>query len=330
LHVDGDGRTPKYAQIVACVTDGIRGGALSRGDALPSVSAVCREFSLARETVVKAYGVLKRLGIVEALPRKGYYVRTEALDHTVRVLLLFDEFSPYKHTLYDAFMAELGPQGTFDIFFHHYDVRMYESIVRDNAGSYDMYVLMPYAEPKLPQIVESLEAERVLMLDRCEEVSDRYPRITQHIKGAIYDGLKTGEEALRAYDEVVLVFPEPSNHPRVIIHDFNAFCRDAGIRGRVAHAIGDVALTRGKAYIVLDDGDLVQVVERCERKGYELGADVGVVSYNDTEMKRVVAGGISVITTDFAELGRRAARYVLCPDQRREVVPTRIIRRKSL
>jgi DNA-binding LacI/PurR family transcriptional regulator len=59
---------------------------------------------------------------------------------------------------------------------------------------------------------------------------------------------------------------------------------------------------------------------------------VGIVSYNDTPLKRVVAGGISVVSTDFYAQGVRAAEHILAPGPRpvHEVRPTELTLRSSL
>lgn len=330
FRIDSDTGVPKYAQIVQGAIEAIRRGDLKRGDQLPSVSDLCQHFGLARETVIKAYQVLKRRGIVDAKLRRGYFVRTEAIEHAVRVLLLFDELSAYKQVLYNAFLGTLAGQGIADIFFHHYNIETFEHVIRDGASRYNQYVIMPFQHERIPDIVNALEPDRVLMLDRCECVGDAYPRITQHIEGAIYEGLCTGQVRFKKYDEIVLVFPRPSHHPEVIIHDFMRFCEDRRFKGSIVHAMDEVHVRKGIAYIVIDDDDLVEMVERCQKKNFRLGKDVGLVSYNETRLKRVVAGGIAVITTDFAEMGRRAAKYVLKPDKRHELIPTRIIPRPSL
>jgi DNA-binding LacI/PurR family transcriptional regulator len=45
-------------------------------------------------------------------------------------------------------------------------------------------------------------------------------------------------------------------------------------------------------------------------KNLQLGKDVGIVSFNDTVLKEVVAGGITTISTDFQLMGQTLARMV--------------------
>lgn len=55
-------------------------GALKEGDPLPSVRDVAMENRINPNTVVKAYAMLKDEGLVEALPKKGYFVKAKGDD----------------------------------------------------------------------------------------------------------------------------------------------------------------------------------------------------------------------------------------------------------
>ena len=54
------------------------------------------------------------------------------------------------------------------------------------------------------------------------------------------------------------------------------------------------------------------------------------LSYNDTPMKEFIYKGISVISTDFAELGAKAADFVNQDSTMQYYVPTKLILRESL
>ena len=61
------------------------------------------------------------------------------------------------------------------------------------------------------------------------------------------------------------------------------------------------------------------------------GEDVGIISYNDTELKDIIEGGITVISADFAKMGQLAADFVLQEGKsKQEIVPTEVILRSSL
>ena len=74
---------PKYQQLVNVINDAIGESILKQGDKLPSVNKICKSTSLSRDTVFKAYSILKENGVIESVPNKGYYVANE----TKKVLL---------------------------------------------------------------------------------------------------------------------------------------------------------------------------------------------------------------------------------------------------
>jgi DNA-binding LacI/PurR family transcriptional regulator len=63
---------------------------------------------------------------------------------------------------------------------------------------------------------------------------------------------------------------------------------------------------------------------------YKLGKKFGIVSFNDTMLKEVVAGGITTISTNFVEMGISLADMVLEKKTVQIRNPSRLIVRNSL
>jgi DNA-binding LacI/PurR family transcriptional regulator len=63
---------------------------------------------------------------------------------------------------------------------------------------------------------------------------------------------------------------------------------------------------------------------------FEPGSEAGVISYNDTPMKKYVKNGITVISTDFDLMGQKAAEFVASNKPMQFEVPTRLLLRSSL
>ena len=75
---------------------------------------------------------------------------------------------------------------------------------------------------------------------------------------------------------------------------------------------------------------MANFLDQCEENGFEPGREVGVISYNDTPMKEITGGGITVISTDFGLMGENAAAFVTSRQSVTEILPTRLILRKTL
>ena len=109
---------PKYQQLVNLINDAIGESILKQGYKLPSVNKICKLTSLSRDTVFKAYSILKENGVIESVPNKGYYVANE----TKKVLLVLDTFKAYKEVLYHSFVNNLPDNIITDVQFHHYNI----------------------------------------------------------------------------------------------------------------------------------------------------------------------------------------------------------------
>ncbi len=44
---------------------------------------------------------------------------------------------------------------------------------------------------------------------------------------------------------------------------------------------------------------------------FKIGEDVGVISYNETAIKKIILSGITTISTDFKMIGAKAAELIL-------------------
>jgi GntR family transcriptional regulator len=67
-----------YVRIAGGLREQIGCGALRPGDPAPSITSLCREHGVARQTAAHALGVLEEEGLVYRVPGLGYYVRSAA------------------------------------------------------------------------------------------------------------------------------------------------------------------------------------------------------------------------------------------------------------
>ncbi|MBN2036070.1 MAG: GntR family transcriptional regulator [Chitinispirillaceae bacterium] len=334
FYIDTKAVKPKHRQIVDGVKTAIIEGRLKRNDILPTIGDVCETFGIARLTVLKAYEELQRAGLIRAENRKGYYVISEEVERKRNIFLLFDEFTMYKRVLYNAFRERIGANGTIDIFFHHYSVKQFESLILDNMANYTDFLVMPWPDSRVPPVIAKMDRKYTLLLDRGDAVSKAagFSYIVQDHKADMVNCLEKALPAIQKYRKFILVHPSYSYHPKATAEGFSEFCRRHKLNGDIYTSIDRSNILPDTAYFVVDDNELVIIVEQCMSSGYELGKTIGVLSYNETPMKRIIANGISVVSTDFAMMGVRAADYILTPQSRTigEVIPTQLIMRSSL
>jgi DNA-binding transcriptional regulator YhcF (GntR family) len=331
VSLQADAQTPKYRQIVESVVTGLRTGALRKGDRLPSINAACRTAGLSRDTIVKAYERLREMRYLSAIHGKGFFLRTDSVDPRIRTFVLFDTLNAYKEKVFAGLADTVSRRADLDVCFHHFNPGLFRRLLLEARSKYDRYVVMPFAAPEVAEALAGLEPERLLVLDIHACVpGKRASWIVQNFDAQLIDALRSGLERLRRYRRLTLVFP-PDNHDPVEIQvAVRRFGRRAGLETSIVPRLTEHMVQPGTAYLVLDEKDLVSLVKSCNATGLRLGEDVGVLSYNDTPLKEVVAGGISVVSIDFYGLGVRAGQHLIDPRPVHEVVPTRLLLRSSL
>ena len=75
---------------------------------------------------------------------------------------------------------------------------------------------------------------------------------------------------------------------------------------------------------------MVQVIEQAKRQQLELGNDYGIISYNETPLKKLVEKDITTISTDFEAMGKTLAEMILKNKKIQIENPSQLLLRNSL
>lgn len=322
---------PKYKQIINSLIQAIENGQLKKGDKIPSINAICKAFSLSRDTVLVAFNELKARGVVNSVPGKGYYIESVQIHFTQRVFLLFDELNAFKEILYNSFLEQLKGKAVVDIFFHHFNRKVFKSLIENSVGGYTSYVIMPAKFKDAYSILKQLPEDKVFILDQTNvELKKHYPSVHQNFEKDVYDALISAEDLLTKYKKMILVFPS-GKEPLGQMKGFQRFCHDhSNWEYEIITSLKGRDIQTSEVYIVPSDKDLVDLVKKAHKKNLILGQDMGIISYNDTPLKEVVADGITTISTDFAMMGENLAHLVLDRKNIQMENPSFMIRRSSL
>ena len=114
-----------------------------------------------------------------------------------------------------------------------------------------------------------------------------------------------------------MVFVNPGGkEPAERVKGFERFCVENEFEYQVVKNLEEVRPGLYEAFFLISDRDLVQMVKIAKDYKYKLGKKFGIVSFNDTMLKEVVAGGITTISTDFVAMGKALADIVLTKKNR--------------
>lgn len=326
FNINHDSDIPKFQQIVYAINDGISKDVLSIGDSLPSVNSVCKDHKLSRDTVFKAYSILKDDGVIDAVPNKGYYVASK----TKKVLLVLDTFKAYKEVLYHSFINNLSDTIITDVQFHHYNIENFKTIINNSIGKYYKYVIMGFDDETIPSILSKINNEKLLLIDWKINAAKENNCVFQDFGQSFLDALRQGVDLFKKYKEIHFLYPLFTNHPIETVDYFKKFCTKYQFSFKVITNLKEFNIEKNIAYISVSDRILGMFLEQCRAKDFEPGVDVGFLSYNETPMKKFIYKGITVVSTNFIELGTKAAEFVMNGNKLKYLVPTKLTIRESL
>ena len=316
----------KVQHLVHTITGAISNGVVKKGEGLPSVNQLSNTTGYSRDTVFKAYNILKLRNIIESAPQKGYFVANESF----RVFVLLDDFSAFKEQLYKSFRKNLPERYSVDLLFHHYNREVFDQLVLNSLGRYSMYIIMNIDNTGIARVLKKIDPNKLLILDMGKPHFNNLNYLVQNFYEAVIACLKKGLDSLRNYHELVLVYDKKETpHPYETARAVEFFCKKNNIQFRKVKNPADYNINKGQAWFVIRDSDLVEVIKSCREKNLIMGKDIGILSYNDTPMKQIVGGGVSVISADFSEMGKLAAQFVKNKQKINKTLDTSLILRES-
>ncbi|MEY4309947.1 MAG: hypothetical protein RL422_2150 [Bacteroidota bacterium] len=334
IYFDPSSSKPKYQQLIDGIIDGINSGLLEHGKQLPSINKVASEFNMARMTVTKAYDDLREKGLISSHHGKGFYVSSTNTKNALRVFILMDALTPYKEILYDSIIQHLGEDVSHNLFFHYHDIELFEELITNNLGKYNHYIILPHFNKSVARIVSKIPKDKLLVLDiNVKEFSDDYSILYQNFESNIYQGLNACLDKVKKYQQINLLLSSKSFQytPDGIIQGFTQFCSENNLEFDIIPDLDDdYELQVNQAYIVFREYDLIKMINWTTKNKLKVGKDIGIISYDDTPLKEIIAEGISVISNDFKKMGERAAEMIINRDKGRESNEFYFIDRGSL
>ncbi len=342
ITISEESRVPKYQQIVNAIIDSIARGVFTIDDKIPSINSLSETFDLSRDTVEKAYNILKERNIITSVKGKGFYITRTKLVSKVNVLFLVNKLSSYKMRIYNSFISRVAGVAHTDLHVYHCDESLFLNLLSRNLKAYDYFVIMPHFKTsalrhvsfteEVLQAINQIPKNKLVIMDNNHlQLEGDYAEVFQDFENDIYEALKQGLDKIRRYGKLIMVYPQQSvyPYPKRILHGFRKFCVEYKLPFEIIDEIyEDTILNRGDLFIVIVESDLVDLVKQMRDKELELGVDVGVISYNETPLKDLL--GITVVSTDFNVMGTTAADLIL--DKRIEKIknPFHFIERQSL
>lgn len=322
ITVDHSSNVPKYLQLVESIVNSIRIEELQKGDRIPSINELSETHYLSRDTVEKAYKILKERKIAVATKGKGYFINRTSLIAKTNILFLVNKLSSYKMQIYQAMVDSLGTTAHVNLCIYHCDSQLFLSLLDKHIGGYDYYVIMPHfkdenlghvsSTQEIEKAVTKIPSDRLVILDNGKLWGLHcLGRVTQDFENDIFQALNSAKDKILKYEKVVLVFPTKQiyPYPRRILRGFMKFCGFNDVDFDVLETFDSCTIpTKNTAYVTIEETDLVNLMKQSKQNALVVGKDIGIISYNDTALKELL--DISVVTTNFKKMGEYAAQAI--------------------
>ena len=169
---------------------------------------------------------------------------------------------------------------------------------------------MPTNLNDIADSIKTLPVNDVIILDQTNSDLKMFPAIYQNHQKDIYEGLMKGKSRLSKYKKLILIF-QGFREPTGMKIGFESFCQDYGFDYEVISDFNNQTIALGDLYIIPHDRDLLLVIENAMARKLKLGEDFGIISYNETPLKKIAANGITTISTHFEMMGKILADMVL-------------------
>ena len=339
IRLDNQGSVPLYRQICLQVSALIASGELAPGDKLPSMNQLAIQLGISRETSKKAYGRLLREGVLIARQGKGFFVAQPSTGGQLELLVLLDKQSVYKQLFLQTFQEELSGRAHITILLHNQNLDLLEFYLDRHLDQYDYYVVSPHfardakSQARAAKLLRRVPNRKLIMVDHwLREVPGNYGVVYQDFRhDACAALMESGDEILRSGGRLKVMMLPHSLYGSDILKSVNDFSRQTGVVVSAFRTVppdlegGDVILLLGSQ---LDSG-LVELSKSISDRKLQPGQDVRIISYNEFPLNELVLGGLTVMSTDFPEMGRTAARMILENKLSKIHNPFHLIRRNT-
>lgn len=334
IYLDDHSATPKYQQLANSIIHAVQKGLIAKDSLMPSINELSFEFQISRDTAEKGYKHLKSIGVLASVPGKGFYIKSTEVAQELNIFLLFNKLSAHKKIIYDSIVSALDGAASIDFYIYNNDFAHFSNLLLAKQDQYTHYVIVPHfveGGENAAEVINRIDKSKLILLDKLVPgVDGRYGAVYENFGRDIYRALEQALPQLEKYRTLKIIFPEQTYHPQEILKGFSSFCTQYAFNYHVVHDIAREPIGPGEVFINLMENDLVILIERILSTDLKVGRDIGVISYNETPLKKIILDGITTISSDFEMMGKRTAELILTRSTEHIEIPFYLTLRPSL
>jgi DNA-binding transcriptional regulator YhcF (GntR family) len=338
IKIDTNLNVPIYKQLIQAIEHLVNSGLVEEGEFIPSMNELSNRLNISKETVKKAYTILRSQGLMESSLGKGFYVTNNG-KKKIKILLLFDKLSTYKQVLYNAFYREISEVAEITIRLHNQDISLFEDFIKDNLDNFDFYIITPHfslerkTQERAIKALKKIPNRKLVILDKyMDQLIGNYGCVYQDFENDIFEGLSNSVSYLKKYKKLNLVSMPGSIYASLIKAGIQRFCSANSIVCEYHTSLETCKIKKQEVFLILNsqlDLELIELVRLAKKQGFKIGKDIGIISYNESPINEIVLDGLTVFSTDFEQMGKLAAQMITEKSLKKVRCNFRLIRRHS-
>ena len=128
------------------------------------------------------------------------------MNRQKNILLLLDEYSPFKDTLYNSIIRLPFTRYKVDLWFHQYNEALFNAILRDSIGRYNKYVVMNFDNEKISPYLYKIDSSACCCLISGSLISGNIHTSVRTSVEAFYAAMAQLSERLQNYHASLFCF----------------------------------------------------------------------------------------------------------------------------
>ncbi|MFG6686722.1 GntR family transcriptional regulator [Mariniflexile sp. HNIBRBA6329] len=337
--------SPIYLQIVNEIIENTSSGKLKMGEKMLSINKFSEKYKLSRDTVEKAYNILKKKKVIIGIKGKGTYVNNLKLIDKTNILFLINTSNPYKTKVYSSFVKSLNENYQINLFiFNNNEPFVFDTLI-GSLNKYDYCIIMPHSKStytenlkyqySLNDIVDRIPNEKLIILDNNDyKTEDCFFQIYQDNIHDFFNILKFSKLQISKYKRLHFIAQLETDYSNytdysAILFELQKYCSNNNLHLKVSdNASSNTDINLGDLFVIFEENDLVKLLNLIKTKKLSIGKDIGIISYNDTTLKRYL--NITVISPNYNKMGEMAAEMIVNKTRGKLKNPYTFINRYSL
>lgn len=307
LTVDESSSMPKYMQIVNLIISDIENGIFKEGELIPSINETSSDFYISRDTVEKAYRILKEMGVICSVRGKGYFVAQRQGKCEKKVLIISNEFSEDVRMVSQV-LNHFDCTGTgIQIHFHVGNPELLKNTISSYFGIYDYYVVLSDIsrhDEKMKEAIEVIPPGKVVFIQKYNSCNNNGFAYFVFNRDRVLSWLESNKCKFKSYDHIWMCSPE-STFFSEMYNLFVDFFLDNQLSFSVYTDARNLSVKSGSIYIAGNEEELSTILKLTgESQDLKIGKEISLISLKKTVIGDIFAGGITSLGVDYQQICR--------------------------